>query len=328
MYELRLSDHQHWGIEAAKEVWEWADEFAFLLGLELLQGRPDRTIHLERLLTATGSEEGCPRVFSYGYPGEEWQVRILRSLEHWRHPAVPDVIFRLRQTEDPRRLKEQMRHVLFPIYESTVCKGGLPLHAALVEHDGEGVLLVGRSGVGKSTACRRLRPGWNVLCDDMALAVRTSGGGFRVHPLPTWSVVRAGTKERTWNIKYSVGLKGIFFLTQAAEDEVIPAGKAMASVILADAAMTVFHSVQAGPGPMEKSPLFSNVFANAAAMAATVPAFVLRVSLRGRFWEKIEEVLEQVKQSRGMFCGEAVGKKEVAVGLDPGDSVPGGNPLI
>jgi hypothetical protein len=33
----------------------------------------------------------------------------------------------------------------------------------------------------------------------------------------------------------------IFFLTQADEDEVFPAGRAMASVILADAAMTIFR---------------------------------------------------------------------------------------
>jgi len=303
MYELRLSDKQYWGIESAKDAQEWADEFAGLLGLDLMQGFPDRTIHLEWLPTTTGSEKECLYVPPYGYPGEEWKVRMLRSLEHWRHPAVTDVIFRLRQMTDPRRVKEQMRHVLFPVYESTVCSGGLPLHAALVEHDGRGVLLVGRSGVGKSTACRRLPHRWSVLCDDMALAVRTTGGGFRVHPLPTWSVVRAGEKEQTWDIKRSVSLRAIFFLTQAVEDEVIPAGGAMASVILTDAAMTVFYSLQAGPGLLEKSPLFSNLFANAATMAQVVPSYILRLSLTGCFWEKIEEVLGQEKRDRLLFRG-------------------------
>jgi hypothetical protein len=43
----------------------------------------------------------------------------------------------------------------------------VPVHAALVELDGRGVLLCGRSGVGKSTlafACARA--GWTYICDD------------------------------------------------------------------------------------------------------------------------------------------------------------------
>jgi SynChlorMet cassette protein ScmC len=306
MYALRLSDHQFWGIESVGATRELADELAFLLGLEPMQGFPDRAIRLERLTMTTSGENGCRWLSQYGYPGHEWRVRILRSLQYWCHPTVPDVIFRLRQTEDPRRLKEQMRHVLFPVYESTVCRGGLPLHAALVESDGRGILLVGRSGVGKSTACRRLPPGWNVVCDDMALAVQTAGGGFRVHPLPTWSAVRIGSREQTWDINRSVRLRAIFFLTQAAEDEVIPAGKAMASVILKDAAMTVFNSVQAGPRYMGKSPLFGIVFSNAASIASTIPTYILHISLTGRFWEKIEAILEKEERDRLLYRGDHV----------------------
>ncbi len=301
MHEFRLSDDQYWGIESANNAGEWADELARLLGLEPLQGCPDRIIRLERLTMATGGENGCRWLPQSGYPGHEWRVRILRSLQYWCHPAVPDVIFRLHQTTDPRQVKQQMRHVLFPVYEAAICRGGLPLHAALVEHNGRGFLLVGRSGVGKSTACRRLPPDWNVLGDDLALAVRTSNGGFRVHPLPTWSAVRIGSNEQEWNIKQSVCLAAIFFLVQAAEDIVTPAGKAMATVILNDAAMTIFHALQAGPGLHEKSPLFGNVFSNAAAMVQSVPSYVLRLSLTGRFWEKIEGVPGQVaEQYRGI----------------------------
>jgi len=293
MYGLCLSDNQNWGINSTEDVREWTDDLVCLLGLESMPGPADRTIHLERLPAEASCDRESSRVPRYGYPGEQWQVRILPYLEFWRHPALPDVIFRLRETTQARLLKEQMRHFLFPLYESTVCRGGLPLHAAFVEHDGRGVLLVGRSGVGKSTACRRLPYGWNVLCDDTALAVRRSDGGFRVHPLPTWSVVRAGETAQTWAIKRSVSLSAIFFITQSAEDEVTPAGKAMASVVLSDAAMTVFSSVQAGPRYLEKSPLFGNVFSNAAAMAQSIPTYILRLSLTGRFWEKIEEVLVQ-----------------------------------
>jgi len=203
---------------------------------------------------------------------------------------------------DPRRVKEQMRHVLFPVYESTVCSGGLPLHSALVVRDGRGVLLVAEAASANQrpvAGCRTVGVYsamiWPLLCE---LPGRVQGSSSS-----TWSVVRAGEKEQTWDIKRSVSLRAIFFLTQAVEDEVIPAGGAMASVILTDAAMTVFYSVQAGPGLLEKSPLFSNLFANAATMAQVVPSYILRLSLTGCFWEKIEEVLGQEKRDRLLFRG-------------------------
>ncbi len=145
-----------------------------------------------------------------------------------------------------------MRCALFPVYDLTVRRGGLPLHGALVERDGRGVLLVGRSGVGKSTACRRLPPRWNALGDDLALAVRRPGGGFAVHPLPTWSAVGPDLEKRAWDINRGVHLSAVFFLTQAAEDEILPAGKAMATVVLADAAMKIFESVRVHDQSIEK----------------------------------------------------------------------------
>jgi SynChlorMet cassette protein ScmC len=155
------------------------------------------------------------------------------------------------------------------------------------------VLLVGRSGVGKSTACRRLPPRWNVLGDDLALAVRRPGGGFAVHPLPTWSAVGEASGEKTWDIQRGVCLSAVFFLTQAAEDEILPAGRAMATVMLADAAMGIFETVRVQDRSLEKKLLGGNAFANAASMARSVPTYILRLSLTGRFWERIEEILEK-----------------------------------
>ena len=207
----------------------------------------------------------------------------------------------LHETQDFLQVKEQMRCALFPVYDLTVRRGGLPLHGALVERDGRGVLLVGRSGVGKSTACRRLPPQWNVLGDDLALAVRRPGGGFAAHPLPTWSAVGPDAEKRAWDIKRGIRLSAIFFLTQADEDEVIPAGRAMASVILADAAMTIFRSVRVQEQSLEKKLLGGNAFANAAAMVNSIPSYILRLSLTGRFWEKIEEALEEKRRSRAVL---------------------------
>jgi SynChlorMet cassette protein ScmC len=206
---------------------------------------------------------------------------------------VREIVCGLHETADFLQVREQMRCALFPVYDLTVRRGGLPLHCALVERGGRGVLLVGRSGVGKSTACRRLPEGWNPLCDDLALAVRVPGGGFAAHPLPTWSAVRSDSEKHTWDIQRGVRLSAIFFLAQSAEDDVLPAGKAVATVILADAAMMIFGTVRVRDRSLEKKLLGGNAVANAAAMARSVPTYILRLSLMGRFWENIESVLEK-----------------------------------
>jgi len=299
IYGFRLADSQVWGVQPGKGTGEWADALARLLGLDLLRDLPDNVIRLERLPHPPGpDDDGFP------FPNEcakaGWQVRKTPFLELWRHPAAREIVCVLHETKDYLHVKEQMRCALFPVYSLTVRRGGLPLHCALVERDGRGVLLVGRSGVGKSTACRRLPPQWNVLGDDLALAVRGPGGGFAVHPLPTWSAVGPDLEKREWDIKRGVRLAAIFFLTQADEDEVFPAGRATASVILADAAMTIFRSVRVQEQSLEKKLLGGNAFVNAAAMANSVPSYILRLSLTGRFWEKIEEALEIKGRSRAV----------------------------
>ena len=292
MYGFRLYDGQCWEIRPGEGTGAWADELARLLGLEPLQGPADKTIRLERFPPSSGTGDGCLQA-PHGCDGEGWQVRRSPFLEIWRHRAVPQIVCGLHETADVLHVREQMRCALFPVYDLTVRRGGLPLHGALVEHDGRGVLLVGRSGVGKSTACRRLPPQWNALGDDLALAVRRPGGVFAVHPLPTWSAVGANLEKRVWDIKRGVHLSAVFFLTQAAEDDILPAGKAMATVVLADAAMKIFESVRVHEHSLEKKLLGGNAFANAAAMAKSVPTYIMRLSLTGRFWEKIEAVLEK-----------------------------------
>ncbi len=185
---------------------------------------------------------------------------------------------------------EWMRHLLLPLYLDTLDHGGLPVHAALVERDGRGILLAGRSGIGKSTCCRRLPLPWRGLADDLALVIRDSSGRYRAHPLPTWSAVRSGF-EGTWDVSRSVPLEAVFFLDQSGSDEVVPVGRGAAAVGCSQSANEVLRSV--GPFRLDGRQLNvgSRVFENAADLFLALPAFQLRVSLTGRFWEKIDEVL-------------------------------------
>ncbi|HNU86032.1 MAG: SynChlorMet cassette protein ScmC [Pseudomonadota bacterium] len=293
LYELRLADDQSWVIEPTGDTGEWVDEVARLLRLKPSSESGVRTIHVERLPYGDGDgEREHARLPRCGHPDAEGCISRAKPLELRRHPLIPGVVCRLRKDRESHQVKQQMRYALRPVYEETIRRGGLPLHAALVERDGQGVLLVGRSGVGKSTACRRLPQPWNALGDDLALAVRTGEGRYAVHPFPTWSAVQVGSGERTWDVNRSVSLSAIFLLTQGAEDAVEGVGTGVAAVALNDAAVTILYTVHACSGSGSTS-LLRDVFSNAAAMARCVPVYILRLSLTGRFWEKIEEALEK-----------------------------------
>ena len=131
---------------------------------------------------------------------------------------------------------------------------------------------------------------WVGLSDDLTLVIRDSSGKYRAHPLPTWSAVRSGL-EGTWDVSRSVPLEAVFFLDQSGSDELFALGGAVAAVGCRRSAMEVFWSV--GPfqlvGP--QSNVFMKLFDNAVNFSLALPAYQLRVSLTGRFWEKIDEAI-------------------------------------
>jgi SynChlorMet cassette protein ScmC len=137
MYGFRLSDGHCWGIRPGEGTEAWAGELARLLGLERLQGLADKTIRLERFPPSSGTGDGCVQA-PHGCDGEGWLVRRSPFLEIWRHRAVPQIVCGLHETADFPQVREQMRCALFPVYDLTVRRGGLPLHGALVERDGGG----------------------------------------------------------------------------------------------------------------------------------------------------------------------------------------------
>ncbi len=289
---LQLADGRCWGIRSCGETRQWTHEFARILGMGTCDGIPDASLRLLRVAPCPG--RGAPPwwIPPAGYPCKGWRVRISPGLELWSHPEVKETIGALGIYLDLGSILYQMRFALYPLYEETVLQGGLPIHAALLEYEGRGILLAGRSEVGKSTACRRVPVPWKPLGDDMALIVRDASGRYHAHALPTWSAVRNGLHDRTWDVGRSVPLAGIFFLFQAVADETVYPGGGTASVMLDSASMMVFRSVNSLTDPVDGSPLRRNVYSNAASMVSAVPSFILRLSLEGRFWEKIEEVLE------------------------------------
>ncbi len=288
---LSFGDGTSWALRASGETRAWAEEFASIMGMREADRTPDSVLRVVRVAPAPGREKPSWWSPPQGLPRGGWRVRLSPGLELWSRPEMKETIGVIGRYPDRESAFLQMRYALYPLYEDTVLRDGLPVHAALLERGGRGVLLAGRSGIGKSTACSRIPPPWKALGDDMALVVRAGDKQYLAHPLPTWSTLSKNGSARTWDVGRSVPLDAVFFLVQAGEDEAVPAGGGAAAVMLDRAAMMVLRSVEAHSEPFERTPLRTKIFESAASLAASVPCFVLRLSLTGRFWEKIEEAL-------------------------------------
>lgn len=168
--------------------------------------------------------------------------------------------------------------------------GGVLFHAALAECLGHGVLMAGRSMVGKSTTSGRLIPPWRALCDDTALVIRDPEGRYMAHPWPTWSRFLWGGTGGSWEASRAVPLRGIFILEQG-QDKVEILGKGAASCLLSECANQV--AVQTRLLLTQKEAQISNLlmFNNICDLVNQVPVFTLHQSLTGRFWEEMETAL-------------------------------------
>jgi SynChlorMet cassette protein ScmC len=226
-------------------------------------------------------------------------------------------------TQRPRRRQIEGNGVLTPVFEplteeqwlwvqlvrlsaciarETHPRGGVLLHSGLAllpspsgrGAGGEGILLAGRSGVGKSTASARLPPPWRALADDVTLVVRDGSGAYWAHPWPTWSRFfgeEAGDGSDTWDIQRAVELRAVFVLEQGEEVRAEPLGPGHAICLLAELAQQTSTHLLRG-WPIEEIAAFNlQRFENLCALAEAVPVYLLHVSLDGAFWEAIERAI-------------------------------------
>jgi SynChlorMet cassette protein ScmC len=221
------------------------------------------------------------------FPGDGWQPRDLRSVKFWYREGRLDVVAQIGRDRIHEMDIIRMWTSLYPVYLRVQDSGGLPVHAALVEREGKGILLAGPGNSGKSTACCRLAPPWHTLSDDQALVVRSNRKGYLVHPLPTWSDYIHRRTRGTWAVERFVPLAAVFFLEQAGADQAVPLGRERAAALFYRRSAEVWHSLWARQ-PEEANSLKRRTFDNACQVALHIPAYTLRVSLAGRFWEKIE----------------------------------------
>jgi len=299
-YSFCLSSRLAWEFRPCngsdEDVAAWVDRFASYMGLEYGASSLARRLWFGKMTAGEGN--GQSSRFLPGLPAHVsaggWRAQGNSGMMLLQHPDVRDVYCGLFPDDKPAAVR--MRRPLGPVFEEVIRAGGLPLHGALVERRGAGLILVGRSGAGKSTCCRRFPPGWQVLGDDLSIVVRTDDGGFRAQPLPTWSAFESGGNGWPCRANHSVPLRAFFFLQQVPDNGVESLAGAKTALVIQRACeealipFDLFH-------PDQSSFLDRHIFANAVSLVSAVPAFRLRVSLDGRFWEKIDDTLGKV--SRG-----------------------------
>jgi len=226
-----------------------------------------------------------------GLPREGWQATDCGFMRVWYHREIEDVIYETAVDLGHPHELNQICSYLFPVYRKVIASGGMPVHAALVELNGTGVMLAAPGDTGKSTCCRRLPPPWKVLGDEETVVINDHEGRFLAHPFPTWSDIYERGLKRSWDVRRSVPLRAIFFLEQSGRVEVLPIGRGQAVMQLNCLARGKLTRGWWCDNPEEIERLTRRIFDNACDLVREVPAYTLRTSLTGRFWEKIEEVL-------------------------------------
>lgn len=207
------------------------------------------------------------------YEDEDTIVCTLISKEHNEMPALPPV------------------HLSMVICRDAQYRGGVLLHGALAGWNGNGVLLAGPGGRGKTTASKRLPHNWQSFSDDTTLVIRDNKGMYWAHPWPTWSQFMMGGNGGTWDVQHALPLKGIFFIEQAHVDEFEPLGIAQSVCLLNESAEQSQWLISSLSEKKELRGLRLLRFDNICALAQTVPSYVLRLGRDGAFWQEIERAL-------------------------------------
>jgi SynChlorMet cassette protein ScmC len=203
-----------------------------------------------------------------------------------------DTICAMISDESHEMLAFQLMHLSMVICRDMQYRGGVLLHGASAAWNGNGVILAGPGGRGKTTASRRLPSHWHSFCDDTTLVVYDNNGEYRSHPWPTWSSFMINGPGGTWNVQHAVPLKGIFFLEQANKDAFIAIGIAQSICLLNESAkQAASWSIPDHPKKNALRELRLQRFDNICELAKTIPSYILRMSPDGAFWEEIESAL-------------------------------------
>ena len=168
-------------------------------------------------------------------------------------------------------------------------RGGLLLHAVLVERDGYAIALAGPGNAGKTTTGRRLPAPWRVVCDDSVLVLPHRGGGYLAHEWLSIGKLVDGPPDEPCEVEKTLPLRAVFFVVQDTSDFV----RRMTEV---DAVCSLTENTQQGSSEQrldepQRQEMRTQRFHNACDLARQVPVFELHLTLHGEFWHELDRVL-------------------------------------
>ncbi|MFB3926132.1 MAG: SynChlorMet cassette protein ScmC [Syntrophales bacterium] len=288
LFYLKLANGEGWNFAAHdKPAKSWVESLGSILELRKgkVEGFPNLIFRFRKEEKCAGVEDALENTAVAGR-----YIRDLGGIHIRLDRMSADVVCEI-SGDACRPDVFRMWESLYPVYSRAQNSGGLPLHAALIEKSGRGVLLAGSSNAGKSTCCRRIPPPWRVLCDEEALIVRDGKGRYLAHPFPTWSRFLDPPYRISWNVEYCALLEAVFFLEKSSTDRVIPAGKGRTAMLIYKLSSEKCHVNLESLDQEERISVRKRLFENACELANSIPAFILRTSPAGRFWKEIEGAL-------------------------------------
>ena len=143
-YCLSLSDGSSWWLSRTDENAEWVDKLAAIMELKKcsLNGSPKLIFSASAAANApvdTPAKCVPAKLRSGGYK-TGWSVSDPASLHIWSSDNIPDVLCEVSHNDKISEIHIlntlnilNMSYALQPIYQRSIFKGGLPLHAGLAE---------------------------------------------------------------------------------------------------------------------------------------------------------------------------------------------------
>ena len=282
---LHLGDGSRWWIAGFPPATKWVEELATIM--QLTPGEAGDASIIVFLEGKTPPE----RVKQLVAMDPGWLTLNANHMNRWFRRDSPDILCELNAPLSEVEGYISLWQSLQFIHRQSINRGGLPFHAALVEHEGKGVILAGAGDTGKSTCCSRLPLPWRAWCDDEVLLALAPDGRYLAHPFPTWGDYIMERGGNTWRTQDCSPLAGIFLLEQSSSDACLPLSPFEAAKEVTVSAQQLVWGLLLYGGSEEARSIRAAVFSNACELIKKIPVFRLRVSLTGRFWEHIEVAL-------------------------------------
>ena len=277
-YYLKLANGQHWYLQAESALEEWLSCFAKIMLL------PEKTIEsgspVWRFLIRNSSE----KIYSPDY----WVTFTSQQVTIHAKSDGSELVTQIAQYDSGLENEKYLRMMVAiqSLFLSTCPKGGIPVHAALIKHQGSGILISATGGTGKSTCAQRIPYPWKSLCDDSVLLVPVNGR-YYAHPLPTWSdFILRNMVHSHWDVKRSLPVSAVWFLEQGNEDSthILMKGEA-ASRLYQSAVQMSNYSIIRAENEKQFKEWHGLMFNYCCDAVSGFSCGVLKATLGGRFWE-------------------------------------------